>query len=287
MGSTISHLYQEDLSEFEFELPDIALQNDIVNVLNSIDSKIDMNLREINLIERTQSLLFDRWFLSFEFPYDDGTYKSLGKKLRYDGKIKHNIPDSWEIVKMRDVVEVRDGTHESPKPNDNGFHLITSKHLTDWGIDFDAAYLISEEDYTAINQRSKVETGDILYSMIGTVGNVYKVEEENINFAIKNVALYKTSGIYKNRNYIYMWLKSSYMRRFTEGMLSGSIQKFIGLGDLRDMYIIKPNPMIDRYCEMTKESFDKVNALKQENQKLTNLLKTISPLVLTQKVKIV
>ena len=70
-------------------------------------------------------------------------------------------------------------------------------------------------------------------------------------------------------------------------MLSGSIQKFIGLGDLRDMYIIKPNPMIDRYCEMTKESFDKVNALKQENQKLTNLLKTISPLVLTQKVKIV
>ncbi|MCD7998354.1 MAG: restriction endonuclease subunit S [Clostridiales bacterium] len=286
MGSTISHLYQEDLSEFEFELPDISVQNEIVDVLNSIDSKIDSNLREIELIKRSQSLLFDRWFLSFEFPHSDGTYKSSGSGLRFDNNLKHKIPSDWEVVKMSEAVEIRDGTHDSPKPCESGYHLITSKHLNDWGIDYNSAYLISEEDYIAVNQRSRVETGDILYSMIGTVGNVYKVEEKNIDFAIKNVALYKTSQIFDNRNYIFMWLKSPYMKRFIEGMLSGSIQKFIGLGDLRDMYIIKPNSVVEEYCKMTQESFDKITALKNENQRLNSFLKEVSPLVLTQKIKI-
>lgn len=286
MGSTISHLYQEDLSEFEFDLPDITIQNEIARVLNSIDLKIDTNLHEIELIERAQSLIFNRWFLSYEFPYNSGTYKSLGGKLRFDKNLKHNIPISWEVVRIQDVVDVRDGTHDSPKPQEFGYHLITSKHLNDWGIDFDSAYYISEDDYKAVNQRSQVDTGDILYSMIGTVGNVYKVEEENIEFAIKNVALYKTSRVYEERNYIFMWLQSPYMKRFIDGMLSGSIQKFIGLGDLRDMYIIKPNSTIDEYCKMTKESFEKVDTLKKENQRLNEFLKTISPLVLTQRIKI-
>lgn len=285
-GSTISHLYQEDLAEFEFELPDITVQNSIVDVLNSIDRKIDNNLVEIELIEKAQELLFERWFLSFEFPEADGEYKSSGGNLKYNKYLRHSIPETWEVVKMSEVVDVRDGTHDSPKPKSEGYHLITSKHLNDWGIDYDSAYYISEKDYISINQRSKVETGDILYSMIGTVGNVYKVDEREINFAIKNVALYKTSKIYENRNYIYAWLKSPYMMRFVEEMLSGSIQKFIGLGDLRDMYIIKPNKWVEEYCKRTKESYEKINILKKENQLLNAFLRTISPLVLTQKIHV-
>lgn len=281
MGSTISHLYQEDLSEFEFDLPDIEDQNKIVAVLNAIDCKIDANLQEIYYLEKLQSLVFDRWFLQYEFPVMGGTYKAKGGALRYDEHLKHNIPVEWQVVKMSDIVDVRDGTHDSPKQCEEGYPLVTSKHLTEWGIDRDSAYCISEKDYNAINQRSKVDTGDILFSMIGTIGTVYKVDEQEIDFAIKNVALYKTSKNYDIRDYFYMWLRSPYMKRFIEEMLSGSIQKFIGLGDLRDMYIIKPNDVTDNYCESLKESFIKINVLKEENVKLNKFLKMISPLLLT------
>lgn len=286
MGSTISHLYQEDLAEFEFELPDISVQDEIVSVLNAIDDKIDKNLREIALIEEIQSLIFDRWFLSYEYPTSTGTYRSDGGKFRYDEHLKHKVPVDWEVVRMGDVIDVRDGTHDSPKPCDEGFPLITSKHLNEWGIDFEAAYNISPLDYEAVNRRSKVETGDILFSMIGTIGTVYKVEEKDINFAIKNVALYKTSQVFKERNYFYMWLKSPYMNRFIDGMLSGSIQKFIGLGDLRDMYIIKPNSITKKYCEDLDETFEKINILKSQNQNLQAFLRLLSPLILTGCVKI-
>ena len=76
--------------------------------------------------------------------------------------------------------------------------------------------------------------------MIGTVGTVYKIEEKDINFAIKNVALYKTSEKIELKNYIYMYLTSWDMQRYMSNVLSGSIQKFIGLGALREMPLMMP-----------------------------------------------
>lgn len=66
---------------------------------------------------------------------------------------------------------VRDGTHDSPKPVQNGRKLVTSRHLTTGRLDLTDAYLISEEDFEAINKRSKVDRWDVLISMIGTVGD--------------------------------------------------------------------------------------------------------------------
>ena len=67
---------------------------------------------------------------------------------------------------------VTDGTHDSPKQVNKGRKLITSKHLIRYGIDFESAKNISELDYQKVISRSKVEQWDILFSMIGTIGNL-------------------------------------------------------------------------------------------------------------------
>ena len=95
-----------------------------------------------------------------------------------------------EKVKLGDICDVRDGTHNSPKYHDSGYPLVTSKNLSKGFVDFTDCNLISKEDYDKINIRSKVDVGDILMPMIGTVGNpvIVQIEPE---FAIKNVALIK------------------------------------------------------------------------------------------------
>lgn len=282
MGSTINHLYQEDLAEFEIELPDIAIQNKIVDILNSIDNKIDLNIHEISDIEYLQELYFNRWFIECSVPMN--TESKTCFQLEYNANLNHIIPNTWKVCDISEFLDVRDGTHDSPKQCEEGKFLITSKHLTEMGIDYTTAYKISEADYHAINLRSKVDKGDILYSMIGTIGNIYIIEEDSVNFAIKNVALFKTSKRYNLRNFIYMWLKSPYMKRYVEEKLSGSIQKFIGLGDLRSMPIIEPNDIVYMYCDYFDESFEKVFNLKKENQMLRELYSWLSPLLLTNKV---
>ena len=60
------------------------------------------------------------------------------------------------------VCDVRDGTHDSPKYYMEGYPLVTSKNVTSGKIDFSDCSLICEDDYEKINQRSKVDYGDIL-----------------------------------------------------------------------------------------------------------------------------
>jgi type I restriction enzyme S subunit len=90
------------------------------------------------------------------------------------------------------LAEVKDGTHESPKYHSAGIPFITSKNLVDGNIDFSNVNYISETDHESFSRRSNVEDGDILFGMIGTIGNPVRVQKDR-EFSIKNVALIKSN----------------------------------------------------------------------------------------------
>ena len=67
--------------------------------------------------------------------------------------------------------------------------MVTSKNLTHSGLDMTDVSFLTDKDFNEINKRSKVSIGDILFGMIGTIGNPVIVDRDD--FAIKNVALIK------------------------------------------------------------------------------------------------
>jgi hypothetical protein len=100
----------------------------------------------------------------------------------------------WTLMRADEFcASVRDGTHDSPKEAIYGRPLVTSRHITSGRLDLNSAYLISQEDFDAINRRSKVDRWDVLLSMIGTVGEPCLIKEE-LHFAIKNIGLFKSKG---------------------------------------------------------------------------------------------
>ena len=103
------------------------------------------------------------------------------------------LPNGWEWCKFQDCMDVRDGTHDTPKYIEHGYPLITSKDFKNGKFDFSKTKYISSTDYQNIIKRSKVEVGDILYSMIGgNIGSMIQIRQENyFDMAIKNVALFK------------------------------------------------------------------------------------------------
>lgn len=172
-------------------------------------------------------------------------------------------------VKLGDICDVRDGTHDSPKYCANGYPLITSKNLSDGFIDLSECNLISEEDYTKINIRSKVDVGDILMPMIGTVGNPVIVEIEP-EFAIKNIALIKfkkESNVFNK--YIKVLLESGYFDRTIISKIRGGTQKFISLSDIRNLEINLP---------AMKEQQDIVNKIEKVNNLINNRKKQLEKL---------
>ncbi|CAN5768324.1 hypothetical protein BH20ACI3_BH20ACI3_22330 [soil metagenome] len=135
-------------------------------------------------------------------------------------------------------VSVRDGTHDSPKAVEDGRFLVTSRHITGGQLDLGHAYLISHEEFDAINRRSKVDQWDVLISMIGTVGELCLIKEDP-NFAIKNIGLFKTKGEVEGK-WLYYYLKSPDAQQLIHEYARGTTQQYIPLGALRDFPIVLP-----------------------------------------------
>mgnify|MGYP002076413387 CR=1 FL=1 len=145
----------------------------------------------------------------------------------------------WVEEILGEICDVRDGTHDSPKYASKGYPMITSKNLLINGmIDFDNVSYLSEDDYNQINKRSKVDIDDILFGMIGTIGNPVIVK--NDGFAIKNVALIKSIGKL-NQEFLLHQLKSNYILSQFEKVNAGGILKFIALGVIRNLTVIVPS----------------------------------------------
>ena len=148
---------------------------------------------------------------------------------------------NWKTYRAENFcLAVTDGTHDSPKPQAEGRYLITSKHLKPNGIDFSSANKISEEDYQKIIQRSKVEQYDILFSMIGTIGNIHRVTMPTIDFAVKNMGIFKMGGDADKSLWMYYWLQSPIAQEYVQSRITGSTQGYLTLGNLRDFPVCVP-----------------------------------------------
>ena len=285
-GSAIRRIVLKDFKRFIVEIPSLKEQKKIVDVLTSLDQKIELNNEMNKTLEEMAQALFKRWFVDFEFPNEEGKpYKSSGGEM-VESELGM-IPNGWETTLISDVIEVKDGTHASPKPKEEGYALITSKHISGDKIDFKSAKLISKEDYDEINKRSKVDTGDILISMIGTVGLIHLIQEQDIDFAIKNVGLFKSSQKKEISEYLYLLLKSRCMQNYIEERLAGTTQKYISLGELRKIKFILPNEkVIDRFNSIIKNIFDKKRKNIEQTDGLIELRDSLLPKLMSGEIRV-
>ena len=169
---------------------------------------------------------------------DNSHYEKFGsKEYCIDDELPFEIPDSWMWSKLNMCLDVRDGTHDTPRYVSEGVPLVTSKNLVDGKIDFSTAKNISYADHKEISIRSEVNSGDILFAMIGSIGNpvLYLGEDE---FSIKNMALFKHINCGMNMKYVYwyLYLEQYQMRRYS----SGGVQAFVSLKYLRNYWIPIP-----------------------------------------------
>lgn len=173
-------------------------------------------------------------------------------------------PFGWKKDLLGTVCDVRDGTHDSPQYYESGYPLVTSKNVTGGKIDLTDCSLICEADFKKINERSKVDIGDIIMPMIGTVGKPVIVDIEP-NFAIKNVSLIKFKADSRVLNiYIRALLQSDYFDDAVLSKVRGVTQKFISLGDIRKLEVLVPPMELQEQFAAFVEQTDKSKFIVQK-----------------------
>ncbi len=229
-------------------------------------------------------------------PYDAqveiaDTLSALDARIDENKKINHHLEQMAQAIyaqafpcsvspaaPLGELIDVRDGTHDSPKAVEHGFPLVTSKHLLPYGVDLVTPNRISKADFDKINERSKVDRHDILISMIGTIGLISLVIEPNVNFAIKNVGLFKTS---KTEDWVYFvlcFLRSPETTNHIDMRLAGSTQKYISLGELRQLPVVIPSDdELKSFNDSVRPLFEEITLRTEEIKRLAELRDTLLP----------
>lgn len=246
-------LNKTQFSNVEIKLPDLRIQEKIVNKLDLLTSLIEKQNQQL---EKLDELVKARFVEMFGDPILN--------------------PKGWEYQKLGDICDVRDGTHDSPCYIPAGYPLVTSKNITGGEINLTSCSFISKIDYEKINLRSKVDIGDILMPMIGTIGNPVIVAIQP-KFAIKNVALikFKKHSLVLN-TYIKILLESDYFCRSILKKAKGGTQKFISLSEIRSLDILLPPISLQNQFADFVEQVEKEKAnVKASLEKLETLKKSL------------
>jgi type I restriction enzyme, S subunit len=251
----VPSLSKTNIEKIETALPSLAEQQKIAECLSSVDELIAAQAQKLDALKTHKLGLMQQLF---------PRAGEAQPRLRFP---EFRNAGEWEVSELGSVCDVRDGTHDSPEFFQSGRPLVTSKNLgTDGTLDLKNVNLISEQAYDQISKRSKVSVGDILFGMIGTIGN--PVILKSAGFAIKNVALIKQLKSLTNL-FLVQLLQSEYISAIFAVLNSGNSQKFIALGKIRGLLVPVPDLAEQRRIANCLSSLD--DLINFQTQKLDTL----------------
>lgn len=190
---------KEHLLEFLIPDFDFKKQEKISQVLSILDAKIALNKKINNELEAMAKLIYDYWFLQFDFPDENGKpYKSSGGKMVYNEELKSEIPDGWEATPLDRITNFSNQSINPADFPDQEFKLFSIPTL-----DATKSYGIE----LGINIRSNkfvLEGNDLLVSKLNPWFNrvVYVMNEVN-QICSTEFVVWRTPS-HEIKNYLYM-----------------------------------------------------------------------------------
>jgi len=277
------------------KLPPIEAQEEIGNILSTLDRKIALNRRMNATLEAMAKKLYDYWFVQFDFPNAEGKpYKSSGGKMVWNEKIKREIPEGWEVKTLGSLLTLSENGewgNEEQTGNDLDVHCIRGADIIDL-VGAPKRYLpnnkqgklllkddiiieISGGSPTQATGRSNYVTEEILkmYKNNLTCSNFCKfVRLEDVNYA--PFFFYTWSLIYDNGNMFHYEGKTSGIKNLQIDSL------------LKEHWQIPPYELIAKFYKQVSLNNSKIGKNKHEIERLTSLRDTLLPLLMNGQVTI-
>lgn len=247
-GININNLKWSDLSNLQIPIPTLQEQERIVAELDLLTGIIDKQKQQLKELDTlAQSIFYDM----FGNPQTDER--------------------GWNMEKLSSIcVSISDGSHNPPKGGKKSDYLmLSSKNIKDGVLSLEEPRYLSKDEFSLENKRTNVKKGDILLTIVGTIGRCCLFDSsKNIVFQ-RSVAILKPNDTTNNLFLMYQMIM---LRMVFENEAKGVAQKGIYLRQLGNiMVIVPPKGLQDSFAqkiqaiESQKES---INRSIAESQKL-------------------
>ena len=291
--TTIPDLNHFMFLDMEIPVPPKNIQIQISKTLDSLDLKIELNNR-INLeLEGMAKLLYDYWFVQFDFPTPSPSgrageglpYKSCGGKMVWNGELKREVPDGWEVKKICEVAKT--GSGGTPLKSRKDFYENGDIPWINSG-EVNNPFIISAKKYIteiALKESSTkmFDKGTLLVAMYGaTAGKVSILDiEACTNQAICSI---KTNKKY-HRNYMKLVLDDLYTHLIN--LSTGSARDNLSQDIIKELYVlIPPDEIILKFEKIVDSAYNKILMSLKENGHLSSLRDWLLPMLMNGQVKV-
>ncbi|WP_086428533.1 restriction endonuclease subunit S [Staphylococcus cornubiensis] len=262
-SGTFPQITFSEVKNMVIDIPTLAVQNKIVNSIESIDKKIELNKKIIANLEELSQTLFKRWFVDFEFPDENGNpYKSSGGEM-VDSELGE-IPRSWKVDELGNYIKIKSGKRPKNK--------VDKKDI---------------ENVVPIIGASKIMgyTNDYLYNekiiIIGRVGTHGVIQRFSTRTWPSDNTFVITSDF---ESIIYQVLKSiDYI-----SLNRGSTQPLLSQKDIKNTKVVMPTnaTLLSKYQKENNHILKMMDQKNIENQKLAQLRDTLLPKLMSGEIEI-
>lgn len=281
-GSAHEFFDWEEMCEVELPIPHIDKQREIVKEYNAIVNRIKLNEQLCQKLEETAQAIYKQWFVDFEFPDENGKpYKSNGGEMVFNNELEKEVPKGWKITRLDQLCKIKGGKR-LPKgkslnnqKNGNRYIKVADMSESKFIILNDLFEYVDFETQKGIS-RYICNTGDLLISIVGTVGLV-NIVDDTLNEANLTENCVKLSELQSNlRDYIYHYLVSETGKRIIEEKTVGGVQGKLPLYNIQSIGILIP----DQKCLSTfYKNIQILNSQLLNSKKEKDLLNIIKELL--------
>ena len=136
-------------------------------------------------------------------------FLATGEVKCIDEEIPFEVPKGWEWCRFSSLYfSLTDGTHSTPKYQDNGIPFMSVKDMSSGKLNFDSTKYISQEEHNILIKRCNPQKGDLLLSKVGTTGIPLIIDTEKEFSIFVSLALAKFSHEFVNPEYLIILIQS-------------------------------------------------------------------------------
>jgi type I restriction enzyme, S subunit len=230
VGSTMDNLNQRVFKSMPILVPPLVEQQRIVARLRELSTKIDIcqgRLAKVRLILK-------------RFRQEVLTAACAGN-LTVDWRERNGLDESnWRQAQLADVCfSIADGDHQPPPQRPEGVPFLTIGNVAAGQLDFSGSRFVPEEYFAAIKPHRKPARGDVLYTIVATIGVPVLVETDRSFCFQRHIAILKPNE-HMTARYLRILLGSSAVVNEARSRATGTAQPTVALGSLRSIPISVP-----------------------------------------------
>lgn len=282
-------MYTEDFGQVLGLLPPREEQDRIVAFLDQKTAEIDAAIAKK---ERLLDLLREQKRILITEAVTHGLNVDVARQstgVEWLGK----IPAHWSIVRFKRCFSIiKDGLHHTPIKRDEGVNFVSTQHVRNRQINIQSATKISHKDYALGHPRIKPEAGDVLITLVGSIGFAATVRCEHLPLSCtRHVGYVRPIESKINRDFLLYYTESAAFASFIDKNISKTAQPSIYLSSISNHEIALP-PLVEQqqivdWLDQRVGPYEQIfNSVSNQITQMESLKLSLIAQVVTGKIKV-